>query len=77
MNSLLLLLVVIVIVAVAWRVQQQATGVDPRTRNRTLSQLGNNRQVVDRLLKQARLKYPGKSEQWYWEKVLYDIERDR
>jgi uncharacterized protein HemX len=25
----------------------------------------------------ARKKYPGRSEQWYLEKIIYDLERDR
>lgn len=33
--------------------------------------------MADRLLKQARVRHPGKSEQWIWEKVVEDLERDR
>jgi hypothetical protein len=39
--------------------------------------LGNHQPTVDRLIDQARLRNPGEAEQWYWEKVLYDLERDR
>jgi uncharacterized protein HemX len=28
-------------------------------------------------LKAARKRYPGRSEQWYLEKIIYDLERDR
>lgn len=28
-------------------------------------------------LKAASKKYPGRSEQWYLEKIIYDLERDR
>jgi hypothetical protein len=33
-------------------------------------------QRIERLLENARLRTPDKSEQWYWEKILYDLERD-
>lgn len=28
-------------------------------------------------MKAVRKKYPGRSEQWYLEKIIYDLERDR
>jgi hypothetical protein len=28
-------------------------------------------------LQAARKRYPGHSEQWYLEKIIYDLERDR
>lgn len=51
--------------------------VAPQTRQKLLKLLGNHQPTVDRLVEQARWKNPGESEQWYWEKVLYDLERDR
>ncbi|MFZ9737994.1 MAG: hypothetical protein ACO3EZ_08305 [Prochlorotrichaceae cyanobacterium] len=35
-----------------------------------------DRELAERLMNYARNKYPGKSERWYLEKVLYDLERD-
>jgi hypothetical protein len=32
---------------------------------------------IERLLETARRNTPDRSEQWYWEKILYDLERDR
>jgi hypothetical protein len=32
--------------------------------------------LAKRLLQYARNRYPGKSEQWYTEKVIYDLQRD-
>lgn len=33
--------------------------------------------AAKRLLRQQRQKHPGKSDNWYLEKVIYDLERDR
>jgi hypothetical protein len=51
-------------------------GVDERIRRRTISLMNNDMQRIERLLDNARARTPGKSEQWYWEKILYDLERD-
>jgi hypothetical protein len=51
--------------------------VAPQTRQKLLKLLGNNQATVDRLIGNAKLRNPGEPEQWYWEKVLYDLERDR
>ena len=34
-------------------------------------------ELADRLLTKVRQKYPNQSEDWYWEKVIRDLERDR
>ena len=51
-------------------------GVDERVRRRTIALMNNDMERIDRLLENARQRTPGKSEQWYWEKILYDLERD-
>ncbi len=51
-------------------------GVDARVRNRTIALMNNDMERIERLLDNARQRTPGKSEQWYWEKILYDLERD-
>lgn len=33
-------------------------------------------QVIDRLVERERDKNPGKTEEWYLDKVLYDLEKD-
>ena len=35
-----------------------------------------NRGLARRMMNQVRTKYPGKSESWYIEKVIYDLGRD-
>ncbi|NER37554.1 MAG: hypothetical protein F6J93_26925 [Oscillatoria sp. SIO1A7] len=34
-------------------------------------------ELADRLLASVRERYPNQSEDWYWEKVIRDLERDR
>jgi len=47
-------------------------GIDPVL----LKAVNGDRKTARRLLEQARFKYPGKSERWYREKVIYDLGRD-
>ncbi len=54
-----------------------AGNVRAATQRRLMLLLHDDRRAADRLLTQVRLKYPGKSETWYWEKVIFDLERDR
>jgi hypothetical protein len=51
--------------------------VAPHLRQKLVKSLGNNQATVDRLINNAKLRNPGEPEQWYWEKVLYELERDR
>jgi hypothetical protein len=39
--------------------------------------LQGDRETAERLLQSLRYKYPDKSEGWYWEKAVSDLERDR
>ncbi len=42
-----------------------------------LRMLHHDQATVDRLLRAAEYRHPGRSQQWYLEKVIYDLERDR
>jgi hypothetical protein len=53
------------------------SNVDPETRRRTIILAGHDMDRIERLLANARRHQPDRSEQWYWEKILYDMERDR
>ncbi len=46
-------------------------------RQRLFNLVQGNWDLAGRLLESARRNYPGQSEDWYWEKVIYDLERDR
>ena len=49
----------------------------PELKRQLFSLVGGNMELADRLLANVRQKYPNESENWYWEKVIYDLERDR
>jgi len=34
-------------------------------------------QTIDRQIERLKERYPGRSEEWYLEKLIYDLERDR
>lgn len=52
--------------------------VSIKPQNKKLSRLcAGDRQVAERLLNHLRKKHPGQTEQWYVDKVVYDLERDR
>lgn len=47
------------------------------TQRELLRLVGGNRAVAERLVDQVQLRNPNHSEQWCWEKAIYDIQRDR
>ncbi|HEY9711080.1 MAG TPA: hypothetical protein V6D48_22930 [Oculatellaceae cyanobacterium] len=54
----------------------------PRAVNRSLETrlvllLRNDIQAAHRLVSSARSRHPGRHENWYWEKAIADLERDR
>lgn len=64
------------------RTPEPATKVTTRpvrgsTQRELLRLVGGNRDVADRLVEQVQLRNPNHSEQWCWEKAIYDIQRDR
>jgi hypothetical protein len=54
-----------------------ARSVRGQTQRQLLRLVGGNRAVAERLVEQVQLRNPGQSEQWCWEKAIYDIQRDR
>jgi hypothetical protein len=51
---------------------RRVDGIDPALLNATKG----DKALAKRLLEYARNRYPGKSEHWYTEKVIYDLQRD-
>jgi len=56
---------------------QRARGVSRSTRNQLLRLVGGNTAVAQRLVSDVSDRNPTRTEQWCWEKAIYDIERDR
>jgi hypothetical protein len=75
MHPITLLFLVVVCGFVIYWIKQdkKATGGFPRALLRAAK---GDRQLAKRLVEGVKLRHPGKSEQWYYEKVLYDLERD-
>lgn len=46
-------------------------------RQRLLRLVGGHWEIAERILDQVKYDYPGMTEQWYIEKAIYDLERDR
>ena len=51
--------------------------VRSQTQRQLLRLVGGNRAVAERLVEQVQLRNPNHSQQWCWEKAIYDIQRDR
>ncbi len=56
---------------------QRDRGVSRGTRKQLLGLVGGNAAVARRLVSDVHAHNPGRTEQWCWEKAIYDIERDR
>ncbi|MEB3291722.1 MAG: hypothetical protein VKJ24_01040 [Synechococcales bacterium] len=54
------------------RSRQGRGGIDPILLKATKGDV----QLAQRLLEGVKYRYPGKSDRWYTEKVLYDLRRD-
>lgn len=52
-------------------------GASHQLHNQLLRLLRGDRKAANRLLNHVREMHPGRSERWYYEKVIYDLQRDR
>ncbi|MBD2085787.1 MULTISPECIES: hypothetical protein [unclassified Coleofasciculus] len=48
-----------------------------KLQNKLLRLLSGDRAAAMRLVERVKQRHPGKSEEWYWEKAIEDLERDR
>lgn len=85
-QAIALLVILALIVWFIWYSANNASQLDSqlvqelngnRSLARQLQDAAKNKGVARRLLEQAKFKYPGKSDRWYVEKIIYDLERDR
>jgi hypothetical protein len=75
MNSVTLVFIVIIVGLVGfgvWKDQQDREGIPADL----LRAAKGDKKLAKRLIANAKLRYPDKSDRWYHEKVLYDLERD-
>jgi hypothetical protein len=56
---------------------QRNRGAARATRKRLLGLVGGNAAVAQRLVSDVQRRNPDRTEQWCWEKAIYDVERDR
>lgn len=54
-----------------------SNNVTPGLRRRLFALVNGDLDLAERLLNQLRIEHPNRSECWYYEKVIYDLERDR
>lgn len=51
--------------------------ISSKLENDLLRLVNHDRQVAERLINREKTANPGRTEKWYWEKVVSDLERDR
>lgn len=56
--------------------QDASRRVAPRTENQLYSLVHGDMKLAKRLVENSRSRYPNQSEQWLYEKVIYDLQRD-
>ena len=82
MGTLIVILLVIVAVAVYFSQRNRSGKGKTETKRRELRQLLNlppdsADQTIDRYIASLKERHPGHDEEWYLEKVIYDLEKDR
>lgn len=55
----------------------QTAPLSREVQNRLLTLVADDRKTAIRLVNQLKMRNPGMPEDWYWEKAIYDLERDR
>ncbi|XGV94634.1 MAG: hypothetical protein ACAF41_18010 [Leptolyngbya sp. BL-A-14] len=59
------------------RYPSQRSRVSGRVKRELYALLNGDQAAAQRLVQQAQLRYSDRSEQWCWEKVIFDLKRDR
>lgn len=84
MNQLLLILAVIFVLTIIYiyivrsgrgRGKKHALWQECRRQLRLPTQLAN--ETIERHINRLKERHPNRSEEWYLEKIIYDLERDR
>jgi len=86
MDLTLIILVVIIVLAVIFYIRSRGGSPVGRGKSRSLRQQAHNQlklppeqadQTIDRQIDRLKERFPNRSEEWYLEKIIYDLERDR
>ena len=77
--AIVLSILLAIVILLIWQDSRKITGIrrGGNIDRNLLKAAHGDAKLAERLLEQARFKYPGKSENWYVEKVIYDLNRDR
>ena len=59
------------------RTQTQEREPDTHLQSKLIAMLAGDTPAAERLIDQAKQDYPGMPENWYWERTIADLERDR
>jgi hypothetical protein len=54
--------------------QLSKRSADSQLQSRLISMLAGDRAAAEHLVDRAKLNYPGRSEDWYWQRVIDDLE---
>lgn len=86
MDLALAIVLIIVVVVVVFFLRSRGAGIAGRGKSGSLRQEARRQlklppdqadQAIDRQIERLKERYPGRSEEWYLEKIIYDLERDR
>jgi len=86
MDLALAIVLIIVVIVVVIFFRSKGTGIAGRTKTGSLRQEARRQlklppeqadQTIDRQIERLKERYPGRSEEWYLEKIIYDLERDQ
>ncbi|NJO39803.1 MAG: tetratricopeptide repeat protein [Cyanobacteria bacterium CRU_2_1] len=55
----------------------QTGRISSAVQQKLLRLVGDDRRIVAGLVERLKARHPGMPEDWYWEKAIYDLERDR
>ncbi len=86
MDLALAIVIIIVVIVVVIFFRSKGAGIVGHTKTGSLRQKARRQlklppeqadQTIDRQIERLKERYPGRSEEWYLEKIIYDLERDQ
>ncbi|MFO8191739.1 MAG: hypothetical protein R6U08_03045 [Bacillota bacterium] len=81
MEIVILIIIVSALLYYIWKYNRRGMGKS-NTLRRDARRLLNTAyddadEIIDRQISVLQKRYPGRNEEWYLEKIIYDLERDR